>query len=161
MGESSGEPRHVFSPDLFAESFSAAVDYLGVQVPFVDREKIGVIGICGSGGFSLAAAAADTRIKAIATASMYDMTDVRGMNNFSKEQLDEFKDKLTRQRWEDYANEMSEYKPFFMQMLMQFQIWIQLLKNGLDSMLCPVASIKMLVVVLQLLLIYQCFNGAI
>ncbi|MEF2759714.1 MAG: alpha/beta hydrolase [Lactobacillus paragasseri] len=161
MGESSGEPRHVFSPDLFAESFSAAVDYLGVQVPFVDREKIGVIGICGSGGFSLAAAAADTRIKAIATASMYDMTDVRGMNNFSKEQLDEFKDKLTRQRWEDYANEMPEYKPFFMQMLMQFQIWIQLLKNGLDSMLCPVASIKMLMVVLQLLLIYQCFNGAI
>lgn len=111
MGESSGEPRHVSSPDLFAESFSAAVDYLGVQVPFVDREKIGVIGICGSGGFSLAAAAADTRIKAIATASMYDMTDVRGMNNFSKEQLDEFKDKLTRQRWEDYANEMPEMDP--------------------------------------------------
>ena len=113
MGESSGEPCHVSSPDLFAANFSAPADYLGVQVPFVDRDKIGVIGICGSGGFSLAAAAADTRIKAIATASMYDMTDVRGMNNFSKEQLDEFKDKLTRQRWEDYANEMPEYKPFF------------------------------------------------
>ena len=45
MGESGGEPRHVSSPDLFAESFSAAVDYLGVKLPYVDREKIGAIGI--------------------------------------------------------------------------------------------------------------------
>jgi fermentation-respiration switch protein FrsA (DUF1100 family) len=113
MGESAGEPRHVSSPGLFAESFSAAVDYLGIQVPFVDRERIGVIGICGSGGFSLAAAAVDTRIKAIATASMYDITDVRGMMNLSKDQLDKMKDELARQRWEDYANGFDEYKPSF------------------------------------------------
>lgn len=105
MGESSGEPRHVSSPDLFAESFSAAVDYLGVQVPFVDREKIGVIGICGSGGCSLSAASVDTRIKAVATASMYDMTNIRGMQNLSKDQIDQLKDKLTRQCWEDYASQ--------------------------------------------------------
>ena len=113
MGDSAGEPRRVSSPGLFAESFSAAVDYLGIQVPFVDREKIGVIGICGSGGFSLAAAAVDTRIKAVATASMYDITDIRGMMGLSKDQLDKMKDDLAQQRWEDYANGMPEYKPSF------------------------------------------------
>ncbi len=113
MGESAGEPRHASSPELFAESFSAAVDYLGIQVPFVDRERIGVIGICGSGGFSLAAAAVDTRIKAIATASMYDITDVRGMMNLKKDQIDKMKDELARQRWNDYANGIPEYKPSF------------------------------------------------
>lgn len=113
MGESGGEPRHVSSPDLFAESFSAGVDYLGVKVPFVDREKIGVIGICGSGGFSLSAASVDTRIKAVATASLYDITDVRGMAKLTKDQLDEMKDKLTRQRWTDYANGEEQYIPSF------------------------------------------------
>jgi fermentation-respiration switch protein FrsA (DUF1100 family) len=113
MGDSAGEPRRVSSPGLFAESFSAAVDYLGIQVPFVDREKIGVIGICGSGGFSLAAAAVDTRIKAVATASMYDITGIRDMMNPSKDQLDQMKDELAQQRWEDYANGMPEYKPSF------------------------------------------------
>ena len=73
MGESEGEPRHVSSPDIFTENFSASVDYLGLQ-SIVDREKIGVIGICGSAGFALSAAQMDTRIKAVATASMYDMT---------------------------------------------------------------------------------------
>lgn len=113
MGESGGEPRNVSSPDLFAESFSAAVDYLGVKVSFVDREKIGAIGICGSGGFALSAASVDTRIKAIATASMYDITDTRRMMNLNKKQLDEMKDKLTRQRWIDFENGYPEYIPFF------------------------------------------------
>lgn len=65
-GESSGEPKHVSSPDIFVEDFSAGVDYLGTR-QFVDREKIGAIGICGSGGFALTAAQVDRRIKAIAT----------------------------------------------------------------------------------------------
>lgn len=113
MGESDGQPRHASSPELFAESFSAAVDYLGIQVPFVDRERIGVIGICGSAGFSLMAASTDTRIKAVATASMYDITDVRGMMGLGKQQLDQMKDELNRQRWADYANGQPEYKPSF------------------------------------------------
>lgn len=113
MGESSGEPRHVSSPELFAESFSAGVDFLGVSVPFVDRDKIGVIGICGSGGFSLSAASVDTRIKAVATTSMYDITSVRDMMHPSEEQLRKMKDQLSEQRWTDFANGLPEYKPSF------------------------------------------------
>ena len=71
-GESEGEPRNVVSPDLYAESFSAAVDFLGSQ-PLVDKGRIGAIGICGSGGFVISAAKIDPRLKAIATVSMYDM----------------------------------------------------------------------------------------
>lgn len=71
-GESGGQPRSIASPETYVEDFSAAVDYLGTR-PFVDRNRIGVIGICGSGGFSLSAAAVDPRLKAIATVSMYDM----------------------------------------------------------------------------------------
>jgi fermentation-respiration switch protein FrsA (DUF1100 family) len=59
-------------PDVYAENFSAAVDFLGTRT-FVDRDKIGVIGICGSGGFAIAATKVDPRIKALATVSMYDM----------------------------------------------------------------------------------------
>ncbi|MCH4020547.1 MAG: alpha/beta hydrolase [Erysipelotrichaceae bacterium] len=113
MGESAGEPRNVSSPDLFAESFSAAVDYLGVKVPYVDREKIGVIGICGSGGFALSAASVDVRIKAVATTSMYDISDVRGMMNLTKEQIDKMKHQLAEQRWSDFEQGQPEYIPSF------------------------------------------------
>lgn len=71
-GASAGEPRNAVLPDLYSEAFSAAVDYLGTR-PMVDRERIGVIGICGSGSFTIAAAKIDPRLKAIATVSMYDM----------------------------------------------------------------------------------------
>ncbi|WGD29192.1 alpha/beta hydrolase [Ancylobacter sp. WKF20] len=71
-GESAGEPRNMVSPDLYAEAFSAATDYLGTQA-FVDRNRIGVIGICGSGSFAISAAKIDPRLRAVATVSMYDM----------------------------------------------------------------------------------------
>ncbi len=71
-GASEGTPRQAVSPDIYAEDFSAAVDFLGTQ-PIVDRERIGVIGICGSGSFAISAAKIDPRLKAIATVSMYDM----------------------------------------------------------------------------------------
>ncbi|KAJ5337136.1 alpha/beta superfamily hydrolase [Penicillium brevicompactum] len=71
-GASGGEPRNGVSPDIYAEAYSAAVDYLGTQ-DFVDRERIGALGVCGSGGFVVSAAKIDPRLKAIATASMYDM----------------------------------------------------------------------------------------
>ncbi|VVP12655.1 alpha/beta hydrolase [Pseudomonas fluorescens] len=71
-GESEGQPRNAVLPDMYAEDFSAAVDYLGTR-PFIDRQRIGVLGICGSGSFVISAAKIDPRIKAIATVSMYDM----------------------------------------------------------------------------------------
>ncbi|KAH7078186.1 hydrolase of the alpha/beta superfamily [Paraphoma chrysanthemicola] len=71
-GASDGEPRGAVLPDLYAESFSAAVDYLTLQ-DYVDRERIGVLGICGSGSWAISAAKIDTRMKALATVSMYDM----------------------------------------------------------------------------------------
>lgn len=71
-GESEGEPRNAVSVEIYAEAFSAAVDYLSTQ-SLVDRERIGDIGICGSGSFAISAAKIDPRIKAITTVSMYDM----------------------------------------------------------------------------------------
>lgn len=72
VGESGGQPHNTTSMDALVEDFSAAVDYLGT-LPFVDRARIGVLGVCGSGGFGLAAAEIDPRIKAVATVSMYDI----------------------------------------------------------------------------------------
>jgi uncharacterized protein len=71
-GESEGQPRNAVAPDIYAEDFSAAVDFLGTR-PFVDRDRIGALGICGSGSFVISAAKIDPRMKAIATVSMYDM----------------------------------------------------------------------------------------
>jgi hypothetical protein len=105
-GESSGEPRHISSPDIFVEDFSAGVDFLGTR-PFVDRNKIGVIGICGSGAFAVTAAQVDRRIKAVATASMYDMSRVirKGWKDgMSDEQRNKALDQLGEQRWKDVEN---------------------------------------------------------
>lgn len=71
-GGSDGQPRNAVAPEIYAETFSAAVDYLGTG-PFADREKIGALGICGSGSFAISAAKIDPRLKAVATISMYDM----------------------------------------------------------------------------------------
>lgn len=71
-GESDGQPRNAVAPDVYSETFSAAADYLGTR-PYIDRNRIGVIGICGSGSFAISAAKIDPRLKAIATISMYDM----------------------------------------------------------------------------------------
>ncbi|UWX61835.1 alpha/beta hydrolase [Chryseobacterium oranimense] len=71
-GESEGKPRNAVAPDIYAEDFSAAVDFLGTRA-FIDRNRIGILGICGSGSFVISAAKIDPRMKAIATVSMYDM----------------------------------------------------------------------------------------
>ena len=71
-GESEGAARNAVLPDLYTEAFRAAIDFLGTR-PFVDRQRIGAIGICGSGSFAISAAKIDPRLKAVATVSMYDM----------------------------------------------------------------------------------------
>lgn len=71
-GESKGTPRGAVLPDIYAENVSAAVDYLGTR-DFVDADKIGAIGICAGGGFSIAAMKMDTRIQALTTVGMYNM----------------------------------------------------------------------------------------
>ena len=105
-GESGGEPRNVASPDINTEDFSAAVDYLSNR-PDVDPEKIGIIGICGFGGFGLNAAAMDTRIKATVTSTMYDMTRVSANGYFDAMDENaryELRQNLNKQRTEDFKN---------------------------------------------------------
>ena len=110
-GESEGQPRNVVAPDIYAEAFSAAVDYLGTQA-FVDRERIGVLGICGSGSFVISAAKIDPRMKAIATVSMYDMgAAARNALNQSQtvEQRKAIIAEAAQQRWVEAAGGETKY----------------------------------------------------
>ncbi|AWK07486.1 hypothetical protein HYN56_17080 [Flavobacterium crocinum] len=105
-GESGGEPRNLASPEINTEDFSAAVDFLGLQKK-VDRNKIGIIGICGFGGFALNATAIDKRVKAVAATSLYDMTRVisKGYNDsVTPEQRSKTLEALGQQRWKDAEN---------------------------------------------------------
>lgn len=106
-GESGGTPRYVASPDINTEDFCAAVDFLSVQEN-VDPERIGIIGICGWGGMAINAAAIDTRIKATAAMTMYDMTRVTANGYFDAEDSErarfEKREALNAQRIEDYKN---------------------------------------------------------
>ncbi|WP_229204316.1 alpha/beta hydrolase [Campylobacter anatolicus] len=103
IGESGGEPRNIASPEINTEDFSAAVDYL-TTLSNVDSERIGVIGICGFGGFAINAAVIDTRIKATVASTMYDMTRVmaNGYNDsINAEQRYEIKERLNAIRTQD------------------------------------------------------------
>ncbi len=112
-GESSGEPRNLGSPEINTEDFSAAVDFLGIQKN-IDRNKIGIIGICGFGGFALNATAIDKRIKAVATSTMYDMTRVmsKGYNDVvNLEQRTKTLEQLGEQRWKDAEADTFSHGP--------------------------------------------------
>jgi hypothetical protein len=112
-GESGGEPRNLASPDINTEDFSAAVDCLGLQ-PNVDRERIGIIGICGWGGMALNAVAVDKRVKAVAVSTMYDMTRVmsKGYNDsVTLEQRTQALTQMSQQRWRDAEKGAPAYQP--------------------------------------------------
>lgn len=105
-GESGGTPRYVASPDINTEDFSAAVDYLLTRDD-VDSERIGIIGICGWGGFAINAAAMDTRIKTTVASTMYDMSRVNANGYFDSMNADqryELKKQLNEQRTVDARN---------------------------------------------------------
>lgn len=102
-GESGGAVRDTASPEIFTEDFSAAVDFIGL-LPGVDRQRIGAMAICGLSGMAITAASSDSRIKAVATASMYDMS--RSMSrgykdSYTLEQRHKVIDYLSQQRWAD------------------------------------------------------------
>lgn len=104
-GGSEGSPRNAVLPDLYSEGISAAVDYLGLQ-SYIDRRRIGAIGICGSGSFAISAAKIDSRISAVATSSMYDMGAVnrnglRQSQNISARQ--DLIAQASEQRWVEAA----------------------------------------------------------
>lgn len=82
-GESGGEPRRLASPDINTDDFISAVDFLLMQ-DNIDAERIGIIGICGWGGFALNAAAADPRIKATVSSTMYELTRVNEKGYFDQ-----------------------------------------------------------------------------
>ncbi|HEX5381550.1 MAG TPA: alpha/beta hydrolase, partial [Acinetobacter sp.] len=110
-GESEGQPRNVVSPDMYSEAFNAAVDYLGTR-DFIDRERIGALGICGSGSFVISAAKIDPRMKAIATVSMYDMGAAnRNALNHSQslEQRKQIIASAAQQRYVEFTGGKTEY----------------------------------------------------
>jgi hypothetical protein len=110
-GESDGQPRNAVSPDIYAEDFSAAVDFLGTR-PFVDRNRIGAIGICGSGSFVVSAAKIDPRMKAIATVSMYDMgaANRNGLkHSLAIEQRKKIIEEAAEQRYVEFSGGETKY----------------------------------------------------
>ncbi|MGI8387623.1 alpha/beta hydrolase [Robertmurraya sp. P23] len=118
-GESGGEPRNIALPDMLVEDFSAAVDFLGTR-SFVDQDRIGVIGVCASGGFAVSAAQIDPRLKAIATVSMYDMgrayREGMGLAPVPSEIMTEEErinalEEAAEQRWVEFESGQIKYSP--------------------------------------------------
>ena len=106
-GESGGYPRYMASPDINTEDFQAAIDFLS-NLEEVDKDKIGIIGICGWGGLALNAASLDTRIKATAAITMYNMSRVNANGYFDLDNSEEkkytLKTSLNEERTRDYKN---------------------------------------------------------
>lgn len=106
-GESGGSPRKIEVPEIRIEDYSAAVDFMS-NYPIVDENKIGVIGICGGGGYAVSAAQIDHRIKAVATVSMYDMGRARRQgvgDTVSFEDRMKTLDEIGKQRTREFRGE--------------------------------------------------------
>ncbi|XME03598.1 alpha/beta hydrolase [Lachnospiraceae bacterium C1.1] len=95
-GYSGGAPRYTGSSSTYVEDLSAGVDYLG-SLSYIDRERIGALGICASGGFAISAASMDSRIKAVVTSALYDIPSL--MNGTTGEARKEALDQAAQLRW--------------------------------------------------------------
>lgn len=92
QGDSEGEPRNTDKPDNRIEDIHRAADILA-QYPGVDARRIGILGICGGGGYTLKAAQTDKRFKAVATLSMFNTGLVR-RNGFLDSQIGQVQERL-------------------------------------------------------------------
>lgn len=92
QGASGGTPRNVDKPQFRTEDIHGMADYIGAY-PGVDTNRIGALGICGGGGYTLNAAKSDKRFKAVATLSMFNSGQVR-RNGFMNTQLDSIQKRL-------------------------------------------------------------------
>lgn len=92
QGASGGEPRHTDKPQYRTEDIRGMADFIG-QYAGVDANRLGVLGICGGGGYTLKAAQSDKRFKAVATLSMFNSGEVR-RNGFQNSQLATIQERL-------------------------------------------------------------------
>lgn len=110
-GESGGQPRHISTPEGYVEDICASVDFIGTRT-FIDRTRIGAVGICGSGAFVVSAASIDPRIKAIATVSMVDLGRAmrQGQNDvITAPQRKQTLSAISEQRWKEFEGAPTEY----------------------------------------------------
>lgn len=94
QGASGGEPRHTDKPASRTEDIHGMADFI-TQYAGVDANRLGVLGICGGGGYTLKAAQSDKRFKAIATLSMFNSGEVR-RNGFQNSQLATVQERLKK-----------------------------------------------------------------
>lgn len=92
QGASDGEPRNVDKPAYRIEDIHGAADFIS-SYPGVDETRLGLLGICGGGGYSLAAAQTDKRFDSVATLSMFNSGRVR-RNGYMDSQLDTIQERL-------------------------------------------------------------------
>ena len=94
QGASGGEPRHTDNPAFRTEDIHGMADFIS-QYAGVDKSRVGALGICGGGGYTLKAAQSDKRLKAIATLSMFNSGEVR-RNGFQNSQINTIRERLQK-----------------------------------------------------------------
>ena len=114
QGASGGEPRYTDRPAFRIEDIRAAADFIG-RYQGVDVNRLGLLGICGGGGYALKAAQGDKRFRAVATISLFNSGDAR-RNGFMRSQTDTIRQRLQQAavaRAQEVAGGEVQYSPAF------------------------------------------------